>query len=105
MKQFFSTIVFMAATVAVLASPAFADTVTIGSMADATIFQNNVDNSNGAGPGIFAGGNGTSSPRRGLISFDVADNVPTGSTITSAALTLVLGQSAGSGGTGGGGIQ
>jgi hypothetical protein len=77
---------------------------------DATIFQNNVNNSNGAGPGIFAGSNSSTSPRRGLIWFDVygydhnvlGDAIANG-TINSVTLYLYLGQVAGSGGGGGGG--
>lgn len=78
---------------------------------DSSIFQDNVNNSNGAGPGIFAGGNGGSSPRRALIYFDVAGydtNVLGGalsgaSSINSVTLQLVLGKVAGSAGGGGGG--
>jgi hypothetical protein len=95
-----------------LASPAWGTTITIGGGSDAniatdvksnTIFQNNVNNSNGDGPGIFSGTNGTSSPRRGLIEFNVAGNIPSGATINSVQLVLYLGQVAGSGGGGGGG--
>lgn len=70
-----------------------------GAARDATIFQNNVSNSNGAGPGLFAGTNGTSSPRRGLIAFDLT-SIPAGSIITDVQFTLTLGQIAGSGGSG-----
>jgi hypothetical protein len=73
-----------------------------GADKDATIFQNNVNNSNGAGPGIFAGTNGTNSPRRGLISFDLS-SIPAGAIITDVQFTLTLGQVAGSGGAGSGG--
>ncbi|BCA57077.1 hypothetical protein W02_42170 [Nitrospira sp. KM1] len=93
----------MLAITVIVAAPVAADVVTIGSSHDATIFQNNVNNSNGGGPGIFSGGNGANSARRGLISFDVASAVPVGATITDVTMTLVLGQSAGSGGQGGGG--
>jgi hypothetical protein len=78
-------------------------TVTIGASKDATIFQNNPNNSSGAGNGLFAGTNGTSSPRRGLIAFDVAGSVPAGATIDTAQLTLYLAQVAGAGGGGPGG--
>ena len=90
-----------------LATSASAVTVTIGGgsdsniatdVKDATIFQNNVNNSNGAGPGMFAGTNGMTSPRRGLIEFTVAGNVPAGATINSVQLELFLGQTAGGGG-------
>jgi hypothetical protein len=82
-----------------LATSARADVLLVGPSKDATIFQNNVNNSNGEGPGIFAGTNGTSSPRRGLISFDLS-LIPAGSIITDVQLTLTLGQIAGSGGNG-----
>lgn len=78
--------------VAALSSPAAADTVTLGALADATIYQDAVQNANGAGMGLFSGVTGAGSPRRSLISFDIADNVPVGSTITSVELTMVLGR-------------
>lgn len=84
------------------AATTHADVLTLGADKDATIFQNNVNNSNGAGPGIFAGTNGTLSPRRGLISFDLS-SIPAGSIITDVQFTLTLGQVAGSGGAGSGG--
>ncbi len=78
-----------------LPGTAGAATITIGAIKDASIFQNNVDNSNGAGPGVFAGTNGMDSPRRGLIDFDISGNIPIGATITGVQLTLFLGQVAG----------
>lgn len=88
-----------------------ADTVTLQAWHDATIFENafqsggnGATNSNGAGPGMFAGSNSNQSPRRGLLSFDVS-SIPTGATITSAQVQLTVGQIAGSGGSGTGGDQ
>jgi hypothetical protein len=72
--------------------------VTIGPSKDNTIFQNNVNNSSGAGNGLFAGTNGNSSPRRGLIAFDIAGSIPAGSMIQSVQLTMFLGQIAGGSG-------
>ena len=69
-----------------------ADVATIGTSKDNTIFQSNVNNSLGAGQAIFAGTNGQSSPRRGLIDFDIANSIPAGSTINSVQLTLFLNQ-------------
>lgn len=69
--------------------------VTIGASKDATIFQNPANNSSGKGNGLFAGTNGSTSPRRGLIRFDIAAAVPAGSTINSVELTLTLAQVAG----------
>ncbi|MDN5870954.1 MAG: DNRLRE domain-containing protein [Nitrococcus sp.] len=97
MRNLGSNFAWLTAMAVMLVTPAFAGMVTIGPAADATIYENKVNNSNGAGPGIFVGGNGSGSPRRGLISFDVASSVPAGSTITSVATTLYLGQVAGSG--------
>jgi hypothetical protein len=89
----------------VLLSIASADAavVTIGASKDATIFQNHPNNGSGAGNGLFAGTNGALSPRRALIGFDVAANVPASAVIHDVQLTLVLGMAAGSGGGGGGG--
>lgn len=77
-----------------------ADTITLGASRDATIFQNNPNNAGGGSPGLFAGTNGADSPRREFIDFDIADNIPAGSTITSVQMILNLGQIAGSGGGG-----
>ncbi|EDY22180.1 hypothetical protein CfE428DRAFT_0305 [Chthoniobacter flavus Ellin428] len=88
------------ALVAFCAASVRADVVTIGAAHDTTIFQNNVNNAAGGGPGIFAGTNGAISPRRGLMSFDLS-SIPAGATITNVQLTLTVGQIAGSGGSGG----
>lgn len=71
------------------AAAGYADTVSITSSKDNSIYSENT-NSNGAGPGIYAGRTATSPYpyRRGLIAFDVAASVPTGSTINSATLQL-----------------
>lgn len=79
---------------------AHADVLTLGANHDTTIFQNNVNNSSGGGPGLFAGTNGATSPRRALISFDLS-SIPANATITDVQLTLTVGQIAGSGGSGG----
>jgi hypothetical protein len=88
---------FLAALCAISAR---ADVIDLGANHDTTIFQNNVNNAAGGGPGIFAGTNGAASPRRGLISFDLS-SIPAGATITNVQLTLTVGQIAGSGGSGG----
>lgn len=84
-------------SLAALAS-AHSDVILLGASADATIFQNNVNNSNGAGPGLFVGTNSNLSPRRTLLSFDLS-LIPAGSIITNVQLTMTLGQIAGSGGS------
>jgi hypothetical protein len=89
----------VAAIGVILGSPASAAAViTLDASRDATIYENNVNNSNGAGPATFAGINGTGSPRRGLIDFNIAGSVPAGATINGVQLTLFLAQVAGSGG-------
>jgi hypothetical protein len=89
--------VFTELVVALLAATgaASADAVTIGASKDNTVFQSNVNNSLGAGQAIFAGANGQSSPRRGLMDFDIAGAIPAGSTINSVQLTLFLNNAAG----------
>jgi hypothetical protein len=68
---------------------AFADTTTLSSSKDNTIFEDFTGNSNGAGPVFFVGNNGSGSgfARRGLIAFDLS-TVPKGATVTSVKLNL-----------------
>ncbi|HEY8746631.1 MAG TPA: DNRLRE domain-containing protein [Tepidisphaeraceae bacterium] len=84
--------------VLVMTRAGLADVVTLGASHDATIFSNNVNNSNGGGPGMFAGADGMLQELRGLIQFDVAGAVPSGATINSVQLTLNLAFVAGSNG-------
>jgi hypothetical protein len=63
----------------------------IGASRDNTIYQSAVTNSAGGAAGVFVGTNGQGSPRRGLVAFDVAGNVPAGALITGAQLTMYLG--------------
>ena len=74
---------------------ASADVVTNGSSQDTTIFNNNVNNSAGGTVIMFSGTDGNAAVKRALVQFDVATNVPAGSTITGVQLTLFLGQVAG----------
>jgi hypothetical protein len=57
---------------------------------DNTIFENVPNNSGGGAAGIFSGTNNAPSRRRGLIAFDIASNVPAGSTITGVELSMYL---------------
>jgi hypothetical protein len=79
------------------ASPqaAGAATATVRASKDNSIFENSPDNSAGGSAGIFAGTTAFGSPRRGLIAFDVAADLPPGVAITAVELTLYLGMSAG----------
>ena len=67
-----------------------ADTVTLVSNRDTTIFQSNPSASDGAGQAMYVGSTNMRSARRGLVGFDVAGNIPAGSTITAVQLSLVL---------------
>jgi len=69
------------------AASAAAETVSIAPKKDNTIYSES-ENTNGGGVYFFAGTTITNSYRRGIISFDVAGNVPAGSTIESATLSL-----------------
>lgn len=72
---------------------AAADVVSLAPSRDNTLIEDpNGALSNGAGPGIFTGrtSQASGSLRRGVIAFDVAAQVPAGSTITSARLILSM---------------
>lgn len=81
----------LALALALGSSTSQAATTIIGAVKDNTIFQSNSLNSAGGWVGIAAGTNGMGAPRRGLIAFDIAGSLPSGSTVTSAQLTLYLG--------------
>lgn len=83
-------------------SAASADVVTLGAAKDTMIFQNNVNNGAGGGPGFLAGTNAQPSIRRGMIEFDL-NSIPKNATITGVELRLRIGQIAGSGGGSGSG--
>jgi hypothetical protein len=73
--------------------------VDIPALQDATLFSASPANNNSSsGPGMFVGSDGAGNPKRGLIQFDIPAFVPSNATITSASLSLVLGQVAGGGG-------
>jgi PEP-CTERM motif len=81
------------------AQPVRADVIVIPELQAATLFGASAANNNSSsGPGIFVGSDGAGNPKRGLIEFNIAGSLPSDATITSASLSLVLGQVAGSGG-------
>jgi len=82
---------------ALSSSNALAVTVTLGASKVSTIFENQPDNSIGKGPAVFVGGDASGSPRRGMIDFNIAANIPVDAIITSAQLTLYLADVAGTG--------
>src|SRR5215469_16985055 len=93
-----------AAICALLASggPAWATTIDIPALQNATLFgASPANNNSSSGPGMFVGGDGQANPKRGLIEFNIPAFVPANATITSASLSLFLGQVAGGGGGGG----
>ena len=66
-------------------------TVQLGATHDTTIYEQDIDTSNGAGQFVVAGGGA-----RGLVKFDVGGStVPEGSTIIDAVLTLNVGEASG----------
>jgi hypothetical protein len=81
-----------------------ADTVHIPASQDATLWGGADSGDSSSGPGMFVGSDGTS-PKRGLIEFNIASAIPAGATITSATLSLVMDMVAGSGGKPGVGDQ
>jgi len=74
----------------IFANQVSAGMVSIGSGRDTSIYGNAVNNSNGSGVEMVTGNDNSSNPRRGLVWFDVAANVPAGATITSVTLTMHL---------------
>ena len=63
--------------------------VQLPTVKDNTLYQDiNGNLSNGAGEHFFAGSTGTSSLQRGVIAFDIAGNIPAGSTISTVTLRL-----------------
>ena len=77
-----------------IGAPASADVVTIGTVKDNTLYENVAGTvSNGAGQYFFTGRNafiGGMLIRRAVIAFDIAGNIPAGSTINSVQLTLSM---------------
>jgi hypothetical protein len=80
------------AVVLLLPSAAFADTITIFADRDTTIFKELLSNSDGGGSAMYVGTTTMSAPRRALLDFDIAGNLPAGATITGVRLTLTLEQ-------------
>jgi FtsP/CotA-like multicopper oxidase with cupredoxin domain len=72
-----------------LAAVAGAATVTITTAKDNTLYESATGSlSNGSGSYFFAGKTRGGPVRRGVIAFDVAGNIPAGSTVTGVVLTL-----------------
>jgi hypothetical protein len=84
-----SRILCLALVVLLLPSATSADTITLVSSRDTTLFQEAPSNSDGAGRSMFVG-DAQGPTRRALIGFDIAGNIPAGSIVTSVQLGLVL---------------
>jgi hypothetical protein len=69
-----------------------AATITLGASQDGTIYSNHVDRGSGGGNALIVGTNGRDDPRRALIEFDVASQVPVGAVIQNVKLTMIMGQ-------------
>src|SRR5262245_56556439 len=97
MKTIVRTVLTLTATLAI--TSAYANTITIGDSRDTTLYKNAADNANGQGVGMFAGQDpgGVNGIKHALIGFNIAGNVPAGSTITAVQLNLTLGMAAGGG--------
>src|SRR4029078_1619902 len=82
----------IAATLGALAgSLARAGTVNINPSKDNTLYEYDPldgDKSNALGLHFFAGETGMKELRRGVLAFDIAGNIPPGSTITAVSLSL-----------------
>jgi len=77
--------------------PTTGGAISIPSIKDNTLYEDSSGMlSNGAGQHMFAGTTGSGLIRRALIAFDIADNIPAGSTIQSVALTLNMSMTRGS---------
>ncbi len=65
-------------------------TVVLSAVADATIFEENVDASDAKSPGLFAGRNNHDEIRRAFLRFDVANGVPSGIVVSAVKVRLSL---------------
>jgi hypothetical protein len=71
-----------------------ADVVTLEPIKDATLYENPAGGTaNGSGQHLFAGVVGSLGRRRCIMAFDIAGNIPAGSTVNSAMLTLHMSRS------------
>jgi len=87
--------IFVAAGLSI-PQPAAADTVAIAPLKDNTLYEDPAGAlSNGRGQNFFSGANGAGLRHRGIIAFDIAANIPEGSTINSANLTLHMSRTIG----------
>src|ERR1043166_9274273 len=88
MKQ--STVIVLAVLSAVAASlPVHASVIAVQASKDNTLYHDDTgQTSNGIGYNLFAGSTAFGDVRRAVMAFDVASEIPAGSTINSVALTM-----------------
>ena len=72
-----------------LVSPSFADTITLAPTQDASLFAPNGNNASGSSGFLYVG-QAAVGPRRALLQFDIAGNIPAGSTINSVELEMAV---------------
>lgn len=88
MKKCISSCLWLLSGLAlVVASTAGGETVSLSPSRDNTIYSES-ESTNGGGQHIFVGANNHAGQRRSLIAFDVASQIPAGSAIQSARVTL-----------------
>ena len=73
--------------------PPVPQTIVLNPSKDNTLYESGGTLSNGAGVHLFAGATARGSLRRALLAFDVASQIPPGSRVTRATLTLQVSQS------------
>jgi len=84
-------LIFAAALGGIAPSLASATTININPSKDNTLYQFvavDGDRSNGVGTRLFTGKTDGAEIRRGVLAFDIAGNIPAGSTITSVSLSM-----------------
>jgi hypothetical protein len=90
LRQFISVVSLL--SLVALQSDGRAATITIDASQDGTIYSNHIERGSGGGNALIVGTNGRDDPRRALVAFDVAGQLPAGATIESVKLTMVMGQ-------------
>jgi hypothetical protein len=88
MNRWLACIVVILGTIDAGGLPA-ASVATLPAVADTTLSAIDPNNNMGGHYWVVVGGTGTGQPRRGLFQFDIAGNIPAGSTIDAVTLTLV----------------
>src|SRR5919198_870730 len=90
-RKIFLPLVIAAVLGGICPSVAIAQLANINPIKDNTLYEFDVaegDVSNALGQHFFAGATGTGEFRRGVLAFDIAGNVPAGSTILGVTLSL-----------------